>query len=417
MALHQCSLGVPKAVSRRPILIVSGGSETITATLVRWARQRSIPVQLFAITVPSLFRDYLPAVEAVECGVGTFEEAGVQLAERINSLVTRFGSPIIALPTDDDSLDLLLQARNEIGDGVRVSRAKALTVGGLSKAELFDRISAAGLHGDIAPTIVVRCEADLVEAKKRWGDAFILKPDRKPWRGSVPGGAKVLSSGEDVSKNIAQIRKDLADGRPWIAQQKLGLLAGAERSACGVYLDGFHCYAEVAELMKYPARGGSAIWVTTNPGSTELRRAAERILSTIEAEGLFEMSFLADEAGRPRLIELNPRPWLQVELLQAAGVDAVGTTIAVLEGTPSSQRTPEPEKRDWINVERFILKIASGDPPGRVASLRALFRAAARFPIVAMWTHVDMEIRTRWMFTLTAKAFRKLSSASTRSRE
>ena len=49
-----------------------------------------------------------------------------------------------------------------------------------------------------------------------------------------------------------------------------------------------------------------------------------RLLSAIGFHGLFDAEFKRDQrSGRHKLIEVNARPWWQIELARAAGVDVV----------------------------------------------------------------------------------------------
>lgn len=73
-------------------------------------------------------------------------------------------------------------------------------------------------------------------------------------------------------------------------------------------------------LREYPATGGPSClaesWV--DPELTEL---GVRLLRALDWRGLGMVEFRADAGGRPRLLEINPRPWGTIALAIAAGVD------------------------------------------------------------------------------------------------
>lgn len=397
-------------MSRVSVLIVSGGAESVTVDLLQWAADRGVDVEVHVIVRPSLFAPKFPTARVVESIGSDFNGVLAGLVRHAQALLDSGIETIVGLPTEDDSAELLIRAMDVLGPRLRVSGGRSLPLGGLSKAELFDQLKAHALQEDIAPTIVVRTLDDLARAEKEWAGDFILKPDRKPWGASIPGGAKLLSNDLDRLKYIDAIERDLARGKPWIAQRKLSSIEGAERSACCVVAaSGTVCYVEVAELEKYPSRGGSAVWVKTTPDTQRLRLASDRILSALKAEGVFELSFLADQHGRPRLIELNARPWLQIGLLQGSGVDFIGSTVAVLSGQAPANATDNAAERHWVSLERFALKLISGDSPGRARTAIAMLRAISRRPIVAVWSSRLPRVRWRWAVAMMRRALRAVS--------
>lgn len=382
-----------------PILVVSGGAESVSVSVADWARSAGERVSVYSLVERSLL-DGLPAVESVRYAPAG--ERGVVLADLavwIRALRSHSDAAVIGVPTEDDSLGLLLELAELLGDDVLAcSRCRALPGGGLDKASLFSLLQAKGLEDVIAPTITIRSEYDLPGAMAVLGDDMILKPTSKPWAATLESGAKIHSGDELVSTTSASERgRDFASGRPWVAQRRLAPLRGGERSACVVRdCHGTVLYAEVVEWLKYPARGGSACIVETQPGEQGLREATLAILEALDAVGIVELSFLADADGRPRLLELNVRPWLQIDLLQAAGFDLLGAARVAVTGGAIGAREITLRRRTWISLERLLLKLASGDG-ARWQTLGRMAHTIRQRPVLSTWSASLPGLRLRWL--------------------
>ena len=391
-----------------PILVVSGGAESVSVSVVDWASSANEAISVYSLVRCSLL-DGLPGVGALRYAPsGDRDVVLADLAAWIRSLRSQSDSAVIGIPTEDDSLGLLLELGEKLGDGVVVcSRCRALPTGGLDKASLFSRLQAKGLGHVIAQTITIRSEDEVPRAMAILGEDMILKPTSKPWAATLESGAKI-HSGADLASGVsaAERQRDFARGRPWVAQRRLAPLRGGERSACVVRdRHGFVLYAEVVEWLKYPARGGSACIVETQPDAQGLREATLAILEALDAVGIVELSFLADADGRPRLLELNPRPWLQIELLQASGFDLLDAARLVLAGGAIKSKDLALGRRTWVSVERLLLKLASGDG-SRWHTLRQAMAAIRRRPMLSMWSTSLPSVRWRWLRRMIVRVFR-----------
>lgn len=384
----------------RSVLLVSGGAESVTVAIAEWAIDSGREVVVYSL-VPSSILAGLPGIGRVAYAPSTTRD-GVLAA--LDAFIRRMseleGSPILAFPTEDDSLGLLMELSATLGDHVlSVSRCRALTKGGLDKAELFSHLKAAGLEAIIAETMSVMDESDVSAARAVFGEDVIIKPASKPWSRSLSGGAKIHSGSElDSQGAVGDRLRDFSTGRPWVAQRRLSPLGGGERSACVVRdANGSVRYAEVVEWLKYPERGGSACIVETQPGGNELWEATIAILSAVDAIGIVELSYLADSSGKPRLLELNPRPWLQIDLLQSAGFDVLGDAAKVLGGGAVRPEVVAVRPATWVSLERLLLKLLSGDGGSRWRTLRAALGAFARRPRVSTWGSRLPGVRKAWL--------------------
>ena len=390
------------------MLIVSGGAESVSAAIVAWARSQEIPVKVFSLSENSLLSG-LPGVQVIsELKLGEQRyQVLARLCEWVDALSGLDGKQILVFPTEDDSLGLVLDLAKIRPHIVLFSRGRCLDRGGLDKVELFKILESKGLAHLLAPTRLLLGWQDVDEVSLDWGNDFIVKPSFKPWARSLAGGAK-LFRGDELS--LRHVREEIESGweneQNWIAQPLLRPLFGYERSACVVRGQGVQ-YVEVVELSKYPARGGSASWVRTQPGSTLLRESAESIATAIDLVGMAELSFLSDGNGRPKLLEINVRPWLQMELLLHAGFDILSASIDALEGKPLSNKLVDARPDSWISLERMALKLITGDGP-RLRTFRNVFSSLGEKPVIAVWSTRLPGLQWRWISRNVKRALASL---------
>lgn len=382
----------------RPIFLISGGAEAVSIAVAQWALKSHRRLFVYSL-VPDSLLEGVEGVDWVGCAPTTEREAAKRdLVAHITTVRAGFDKPVLAIPSEDDSLGLLLEIAEQLGEEtVACSRCRALPKGGLDKAILFEFLQEAGLGEFIAETVVLSSEVDVAMARSTLGEELILKPACKPWAGVLASGAKLHTGGElDSARCVDERARDFAAGRRWIAQRKLGPLQGGERSAC-VVRDAYGCvrYAEVVEWLKYPARGGSACIVETQPFERGLQEATLAILAAVDAVGIVELSFLADANGRPRLLELNVRPWLQIDLLQAAGFDVLAYSERALSGAEIGSAMVALKSRTWLSLERLFLKFVRGDA-ARWKTVLAAIIALARRPVFPVWGASVGGVRWRW---------------------
>ena len=175
-------------------------------------------------------------------------------------------------------------------------------------------------------TFEVRSAEDLAQIDDDELASFFLKPrDSQRFAGQFGQKAFAMSQREVAAE---QLRSALAGGHEMLLQE---WIPGPPRNH--VFLDGFiDRHGRVLGLLArrrirmHPARFGNSTDTVTIPLS-EVADAADsihRLLTTIGYRGLFDAEFKRDEAtGRHKLIEVNARPWWQIELARAAGMDLV----------------------------------------------------------------------------------------------
>lgn len=381
-----------------PAFLLSAGSEVVATSLADELLEAGIPLVVVSLGKPSLLRDVPGVMAYQEIPWPPSPDAVADLIGFLKS--AHDGPPMPAFGTDDGGLRWLFEHRQELQPQLTIPGARRLPWRGLDKAELFDALQEAGLEHHIAPFMNCHSIEQAAEAVQRFGDDVIIKPSLKPFDMTLPSAyCKVVTRGDDetVHQMLARLEAvwDLSDC--WIAQARLTVHAQGEALFWAFRAgDGAVHGLTAFERWKQPITGGTGAWVETCdlPG---LEEAATAILDAIDLTGLAELPFLVDPDGRWRLIEINPRAWLQVALGRAAGMplalaayrDALGEPLPPLPGfQPGS---------GWTSPERLLQSVFSKDYG---PWWKEIFRAASVVRgsrHVAVYSSKLPKVRRRWV--------------------
>ncbi len=118
---------------------------------------------------------------------------------------------------------------------------------------------------------------------------------------------------------------------------------GPQLDVCLLYDQGGRRVAAFVqrEVRHYPLTGGPST-VQESVKAPELIALAERLVDGLGWVGPLEAEFRYDEAGEPRLMEVNPRFWASLFLAVLAGVDFPRLTVDVALGSRPSAPTDYP---------------------------------------------------------------------------
>lgn len=394
------------------LVILSGGAESVSIALAEWAWRRRHPYAVVSLVARSVLKNAAGCVHfssLMSRGLGP-EQASERLLDMLSCLRRSCSQGLVVFPTEDDGLRLLNILGGRLNGIAEFSRARVLRMGGLDKAELFQRLEAAGLGHLAAPTVVLDSPRDLDKAVERFGKSLVIKPAFKPWQRNLgPAGLKVITRRYDT-QSLSEIRAELISAwhlcERWVAQPRLLPFVDGERSACVVRSPGQELElggCEVVERLKYPRAGGSAVWVGASRCRDTLPLAAA-IAGAVDLRGVCEMSFLRDEQGRARLLELNTRPWLQIELVEKSGYPIISETIRALDGLPLIESGEQIEEREWMHIERLLLSLVSGDCGSRLEVGSRLMRSVGKRTIFAVYSSRLPGVRMRWTIRGMGKA-------------
>ncbi len=130
-------------------------------------------------------------------------------------------------------------------------------------------------------------------------------------------GIAYVQSPDEFEQKYASIKRDF--GEPIIQEYV------RKRSYCTACILLDHNSEEVASfayerVKEYPLSGGPTV-VGISCINEEVTRYAVSLLKSIGWKGIAEVEFIIDQQGVPRLLEVNPRFWMPLNLAIQSGVD------------------------------------------------------------------------------------------------
>jgi predicted ATP-grasp superfamily ATP-dependent carboligase len=231
----------------------------------------------------------------------------------------------VLLPCDDDWLRVIAELRELGADPFAPAAPPAAIVDTFVDKAAFAR-TLETLDIDRPRTLEIASPEDLEAVAASQLSSFFLKP-RDSQRFTEDFHQKAFRI-RDRRHAASQVERALEAGHRLLAQE---LIPGPPHNH--VFVDGFvdrggRVLGLLARrrLRMYPSMFGNSTDSITIP-LTEAKDAVGSILhmfSVIGFHGLFDAEFKRDQrSGRHKLIEVNARPWWQIELARAAGVDVV----------------------------------------------------------------------------------------------
>lgn len=395
-------------------LILSGGSEIVATSLADEFLETGIPFSVISLGKQSLFKGTSNKIPFAELDWPVdFPEQSI---ERIKHILEHWGAtsddPWVAFPTEDGGLRLLLEYGDPLKDLIRFSRSKLLQWGGLDKAELFSHLCDHGYGDIIAGTRVAVAREEIIPAVQALGGDCVIKPSLKPLSMRL-GGMKAKAF---LSRHYANTRLLLADiekawpiSSKWVVQKRLDTPHEGEAVFWAVRDAAGKVTGTAARMRwKYPREGGTGCWVITDTAlSEQLYALVERLLTALDFHGLCELEFLIDVDRRWRLLELNPRPWLQVGLAHQAGAYLATHAAFALKNRHGMQSVAR-NGISWVNIERITMAALSGDYGPPIQAIKTAYHACRQADTFALYSTEIPGIRLRWLKKMLIKATSRL---------
>lgn len=396
------------------VVILTGGSEIVATALVEAFFKASVPIAIVSLVHRSILQNVTPDTPYSEL---VWPPASSQEAmNQLTVLLSSWGAcpedrwPIF--PTEDGGLRLLLEHKNLVASFGVFGQAHALKLGGLDKAELFTWLKQNGCADIISPTHVVKSIAEAKEAVERLGGKCVIKPSLKPLSmqlTGMPAKAFMTSDYSDQERLEQALLAAWSISDQWIVQPHLKTPVIGEAVFWAVRdQQGGMIGIGAVECWKHPKDGGTGCWVMTSNYLIEsLHPIVLQILELIDFIGLCELEFLVSNHGEWQLVELNPRPWLQVGLAHTAGAPLELIAADVLRGQPVQPVFPR-DQVSWVNLERLLIAAWSGEQGPRWSTIRQAFHIWRNAETVAIYDSPLPHVRTRWLKSLTGKVWRRL---------
>jgi predicted ATP-grasp superfamily ATP-dependent carboligase len=226
--------------------------------------------------------------------------------------------PRVLIPVHDGSIEAVRAHRRVFEDRVALALAgeKALQVAVNKTATLA---IAAELGLAVPRGVVVEDTSEVRPALREIGYPAVVKPVQS-WIERNGVGTRVACQAvlnEEEAKRV--VGNIVAAGGSVVVQEWLN----GRREAINLFYARGRIWARFAQVAHrmYPPLGSASVLresVALPPDATD---HAERLIRAIDLEGYSEVEFRRDRAGRPVLMEVNPRLSASVEIAVRAGVN------------------------------------------------------------------------------------------------
>jgi predicted ATP-grasp superfamily ATP-dependent carboligase len=224
----------------------------------------------------------------------------------------------VLITSSDATVALIRQNRERLERCVSIALAKEPALGiAVNKEQTLEIARRLGL--DAPRGVHVRSVTEVKAALYEIGLPAVVKPVES-WVGDEQGGARLTSVLVTTPEEAYDaVEKLTCPGGTILFQQ---FLTGRREAISFLYANG-QIYARFAQWAKRtnPPLGGTSVLRQSIAIPADIGEQAERLVCEIDLEGYSEVEFRRDSAGKPYLMEINPRLSASVEIAVRAGVD------------------------------------------------------------------------------------------------
>ncbi|MFW6195840.1 MAG: ATP-grasp domain-containing protein [Thermoplasmatota archaeon] len=215
------------------------------------------------------------------------------------------------VPVRDDTTLLLAKYKEDISKYTNVYLADYEKIKKLN--DKGETVKLARQSGVPVPKTYFPEDMDIEEIKKEADYPVLIRPRI----GSGSRGIKYISSENEFDKGYSDVKKRY--GTP-IVQEYVD--KNGYSTACVLLDENQNTIGEFSyeRTKEYPISGGPTV-VGISHDDKETKRYATNLLKSVGWKGPAEVEFILDQDGNPRLLEVNPRFWMPLNLAVQSGVD------------------------------------------------------------------------------------------------
>ncbi|GCE17391.1 carboxylate--amine ligase [Dictyobacter kobayashii] len=243
----------------------------------------------------------------------------------------------VLLTSSDGTLAVIREHRAEIEKYTRIALAKEPALEAAINKDVTLAI-AERLGLGIPRGVTVSSTSEVKEAIREIGLPAVVKPI-ETWLWGEQQGVRLICELVTTPDEAYQAVEKLTQfGGSTLFQQ---FLTGRREAISLLYGQGTF-YARFAQWAKrtQPPLGGTSVLRQSIAIPDDIGQQSERLVREIELEGYSEVEFRRDDAGKPYLMEINPRLSASVEIAVRSGIDfpyllyqwAAGELIKPVEG-------------------------------------------------------------------------------------
>ena len=270
--------------------------------------------------------DVPPAFSSHWCQAGFVcpaSEASEEYLDYLEQLIKLTGVQVL-IPSSDSTLALLRKSRLQLEKNVRIALAEepALAIA-VNKQQTLEVANRLGLS--VPQGILVRSIDEVKEALYEVGLPAVVKPvESWVWQENIDTnehkGKRIASQLVTTETEAKRAVEELTSlGGETLFQT---FLTGRREAISFLYANGV-IHARFAQWAKRtePPLGGQSVLRQSIAIPDDIADQAERLVREIKLEGYSEVEYRRDSAGKPYLMEINPRLSASVEIAVRSGVD------------------------------------------------------------------------------------------------
>lgn len=362
-----------------PVLILQG-SYLVELAIARSLGRYNIPVFLLSRgkkKPPSSFSKFVkdtifnpdPLIDK-DAFIRSLLNLGEELKER-------YKRRILLFPTDDGTLLLLAQNFDLLKEYfVILNDPQEKEILRFSqKIYFFQTLQNAGCTSFLPLTLFCEREEDIESIKKNIAFPCIIKPSEKDINFSFHRkyNSKILlvENKDDLEKNLIEL---LSENHKLLLQELVNPKPGMEISWYGYRSKSGEIFGMTArQKRKSPQMGGTATFIEAE----EIPRVhlhVHQALKALDFWGICEMEFMLDERKKEyKIVEFNPRCWLQLSLATEAGLNLPYLTYQEVYKNVLPKPIIDKKRRvKWVWVKEDFLRAIIKDR--NEAFLKRLFK-------------------------------------------
>jgi predicted ATP-grasp superfamily ATP-dependent carboligase len=321
----------------------------------------------------------------------SYEQGAEPYVAYLEALLETMNTPVL-ITSSDGTLDILRQQRARLGKRARLAIASdaALDIA-VNKERTLALARESGIG--VPAGVQIGDVNDVATALKEVGLPAVIKPVCSWVWGEQENGRLECQLVTTVDEAQRAVAGALRLGGTALIQQ---FLSGRCEAVNFLYAGG-EVYARFAQWARrmQPPLGGTSVWRQSIAVPDDIGEQAERLVRAANLEGYCEVEFRRDAAGKPYLMEINPRLSASIEIAVRSGVDFPSLIFQWASGEPidhvTSYRTGLWMRYllgDFITTGQAILQRGR---PGVTPPARAIGDFLATFFIPARYDYFDWQ--------------------------
>ncbi|MGI9057763.1 MAG: ATP-grasp domain-containing protein [Ktedonobacteraceae bacterium] len=296
----------------------------------------------------------------------------------------------VLITSSDATLALIRQYREDIERSVNIALAKesALAIA-VNKKRTLEVAQQLGIG--IPRGIEVRSVGEVEAAVLELGLPVVIKPVESWLWGEQQGVRLVCKVAKTLTEARLAVEVLIQQGGTTLFQQ---FLSGRRESVNLMYAHDV-VYARFAQWAKrtYPQLGGTSVYRQSIAIPSDIGAQAEHLVREIDLEGYAEIEFRRDNAGKPYLMEINPRLSASIELAVRCGVDFPYLLYQWANGN-RIDRVESYQVGKWMrhlggDITSTIESFTHPDRPGVTPAAQAVLVFCASFFVPAAYDYFD----------------------------